>query len=357
MKSDLCSPHKEFPLGWQDLLATPDDGVVYPWTGGREVRASGRTFQLKGKSPVEHGWYTFAVTGGRTATLKGPADVSPDDLFAKNKLVRGYLIADRILSDNTKAVFSPSEIASQTEPVALLEPGLERFARIRAGRWEDGRLVYVGQEFPLGPEDAVTAAFQDRKASVTDIPHVTPALNLAFAFETWNRVEAARLREEAARLAREEEARLEQEARRANLVRQLGDGHGRRQMAVVDFETAARAALRVGGAELLDFRDSHTANEAVVQFRYQNRRFECVCNKQTLRIVDAGICLVNHVTGERGDTKFTLESLPAVIGEAIRSGKLVVFRHVDQRGGYVREDEDGWGRFNPDDDDFNEDDD
>ena len=344
-------------MSWQDLLATPDDTVVYPWTGGREVRASGRTFQLKGKSPVEHGWYTFAVTGGRTATLKGPADVSPDDLFSKGKVVRGYLIADRVLPDNTKAVFSPADIALQTEPVAFVEPGLERFARIRAGRWEDGRLIYIGQEFPLGPEDAVTAAYQDRKASVTDIPHVTPALNLAFAFESWNRAEAARLREEAARLAREEEARREQEARRANLVRQLGDGQGRREMAVVDFEAAARAALRVGGAELLDWRDSRTVNEVVVQFRYQDRRFECVANKLTRRIIDSGICLVNHATGERGDTKFTLESLPAVIGEAIRAHKLVVFRHVDQRGGYVREEEDGWARFNHDDGDDNEEDD
>ena len=343
-------------MSWQDLLATPDDTVTYPWTGGREIRADGRTFQLKGKSPVEHGWYSFAVSGGRTATLKGPADVNPDELFPVKSLVRGYLIADRVLPDNTKAVFSPAEIASQTEPVAFVEPGLERFARIRAGRWEDGRLIYVGQEFPLGPEDAVTAAYQDRKAVVTDIPHVTPALNLAFAFETWNRIEAARLRAEAERLAREEEARLEQEARRANLVRQLGDGQGRREMAVVDFEAAARASLRVGGAELLDWRDSRTANEVVVQFRYQNRRFECVANKLTLRIVDAGICLINHATGERGDTKFTLESLPAVIGEAIREHKLVVFRHVEERGGYVREDRNGWGRFNPDDGDFEDDD-
>lgn len=339
-------------MGWQDLLATPDDTVIYPWTGGREIRAGGRTLQLKGKSPVEHGWYTFTVTGGRTCALKGPTDnVSPDDLFPRNKLVRGYLIADRVLSDNTRAVFNPADIVLQTEPVAFVEPGLERFARIRAGRWEDGRLIYVGQEFPLGPEDAVTAAFQDRKGAVLDIPHVTPALNLAFAFETWNRVEGARLREEAARLAREEEARLELEARRANLVRQLGDGKGRREMALVDFEQAARASLLVGGAELLDWRDSRTVNEAVVQFRYQNRRFECVCNKQTLRIVDAGVCLINHATGERGDTKFTLESLPAVIGEAIRERKLVVFRYVDERGGYVNQD----GDFNPEDDDEDED--
>jgi hypothetical protein len=67
----------------------------------------------------------------------------------------------------------------------------------------------------------------------------------------------------------------------------------------------------------------------VVRFRLLGRRFECTCDERTLRILDAGICLVDHATGERGDTRFTLESLPAVILEADRDDKLVVFRHVD----------------------------
>jgi hypothetical protein len=54
-----------------------------------------------------------------------------------------------------------------------------------------------------------------------------------------------------------------------------------------------------------------------------------VVHAPTLRIVDAGICLEAHVTGERGDNRFTLESLPAVLEEAIRTNRLVVFRHVD----------------------------
>lgn len=326
-------------MSWENLLAKPDDAVTVPWTGGRELRAQGRIFQVKGKLPPEHGWHTFKVTGGRVASWSGPATVDADEVFAKAKLVRGYLVGDRLVRDNVPAMFDPTKVVEVTEPVLLLEPGLDRFVRIRAARWEDGRLIYVGQEFPLGPEDAVTAAYEDRKASVTDILAVTPALDLAFRFETWRRAEEARLREEAARLAREEAARRELEERRANLVRQLGDGGGRREMARVDFGEAARAALHVGGAELLDWRDSTAVGEAVVKFRYRGRRFECVAQKTTLRIVDAGICLINHATGERGDTKFTLESLPAVIGEAMDSHKLVVFRHVDQRGGYVRDDD------------------
>ena len=47
-----------------------------------------------------------------------------------------------------------------------------------------------------------------------------------------------------------------------------------------------------------------------------------------MRIIDSGICLQDHNTGEKGDTYFTLESLPAVIRQADREGKLVVYRHV-----------------------------
>jgi hypothetical protein len=65
-----------------------------------------------------------------------------------------------------------------------------------------------------------------------------------------------------------------------------------------------------------------------VQFRFARRRFECVVHRATLRVIDSGICLVDHATEESGDDRFTLESLVGVIDEAIRTGRLVVFRHV-----------------------------
>lgn len=314
-------------MSWRDLLAHPDEVVVYPWTGGREVRAGGRTFKLSGRLPPEHGWHTFLVNGARSVAWKSAA-VAPD-LASFGKPIKGYLVADLLIADNATGAFDPVRIIEVTEPVYLLALGLERFARIAVVRWEDGRLIYSGQEFPLGPEAEVTAAYQDRLESLDGIPGVTPALDLAFRFETWTRAEAARLRAEAERVAREEAANAEREQRRANLVRQLGDGQGRRQMALVDFGEAARAALRVGGAELLDWRDSAVPGEAVVQFRFRGRRFECVCQKVTLRIVDSGVCLVDHATGRRDDTLLTLESLPGTLGQAIRENKLVVFRHVD----------------------------
>ncbi len=185
---------------------------------------------------------------------------------------------------------------------------------------------------PLGPEEEVLATFLDKRQSVDDVKSVPPALDAAFRMETWQRLEVERRRAELERRRREEEELRLLEERRRELARQLGDAVVRRRMAQHDFEAAARAALAVGGAEYLDHRRSVQPREMVVRFRLDHGRYECTCEETTLRIVDAGICLVDSETDERGDTYFTLESLPGVILQAIREGRLHVFRHVgDER--------------------------
>ena len=66
----------------------------------------------------------------------------------------------------------------------------------------------------------------------------------------------------------------------------------------------------------------------VVQYRFRQQRLECVVERHTLRVVDAGVCLEDHDTGEKGDRELTLESLPPVVGQAIDEGRLVVWRHA-----------------------------
>ena len=206
-----------------------------------------------------------------------------------------------------------------SEPLVLPDP-CPPFTRVSGGRvGPDGPLVFRRLEMPLGPEDEVAQAFEDRRDNVVAIRNVSPALQLAFDLETRRRLETERLVREAT------EAR-EREERRAAMVRQLGDGEGRREMAKIDFEQAARAALRVGEAEYLTHRPSAQRGEMVVRFRLDGQRFECCCDLD-LHITDAGICLTDHDTDEKGDTYFTLESLPSVIREAARGGKLVVWRH------------------------------
>jgi len=319
-------------MTWRDLLQTAEETIVLPWTGGRTLRGYDRVWTIEGRTPNEMGWYRFRLNG-RKAKVDG---TSLSDTDRVGWIVRGYLVGDRIVPDGVRMDPDPLKIIPSSERVYLIEDGLDRFVRISAGRiYEGGPLVYVQQEMPLGSEDEVLSAFLDQKPSVDAVSGVTPALDAAFRMETWQRVEAERRRlEEAARRQAEEEQRQREENRR-RLVEQLGDGAGRRAMARVDFSQAARAALAVGGAEFLDNRRAVQRGEMVVRFRLINRRFECTCDENTLRIIDSGICLTQEYDdgdferGTKGDTWLSLESLPGVIMEADREGKLVVFRHVD----------------------------
>ena len=310
-------------MGWQDLLGG-DDSVVVPWTGGRALVADGRSWRLDGPLPDEHGWHEVATSGGRRATWLAAAETDAATWFAADgPRLRGYVLGDRLIPDGAAVRPDVEQAWAQSLPLHLVEPGLPRFARASAARWADGRWIYVTQEFPLGPEFGVLEAWQDRLESIDHVPGVPPALDLAFRWLGWQRDRAAQRREEL-RLQRE------QEERRRRMEELTGTGRGRRELALLDFAAAARAALAVSGAELLDEREARTEDERVVQFRLDGRRFECVVERASLRVIDAGICLEDHYTGERGDDRFTLESLPAVISEAVRTGQLHVYRHLDE---------------------------
>ncbi len=297
--------------------------MILPWLGGRTLYAASRHWPIEGPLPEEHGWYAFEITH-REARAEKPADARPALLRYP---VRGYLVGDRVVADDVRVDPDPGNVAKFSEKVFLLDEGLDRFVRVCAGRvHREGPLVYQGPEMPLGQEDQVLEAFLDRAASVDLVKGVSPALDAAFRMESWQRALAERRRAELDRLRREEEERRRQEEHREALVRQLGDGAGRRRMALHDFDAAARAALAVSGATFLDARRLRPG-EWAVRYRLDRQRFECVCDGQ-LRIIDAGICLADHETNERGDAFFTLESLPAVVQQAQRERRLVIFRHV-----------------------------
>ena len=305
-------------MGWKDLLQANDERLVAPWVGGRSLQTyGGRTWHIKGVLPPEHGWYEFKALP-RQVTLVGAAEAPLDVLRDK---VMGYLVGDRMVPEGSARVGDPAKQAHSFEQVHLIEPGMDRFVRVAAGRFfDEGPLIYEGQEFPLGPEEAVLTAFEDETRSVDDVAEVVPALDAAFRFESWRRAEAEKRRQE-------ERERREREERRQQLHAQYGNGALRRQVALEDFGEAAKVALAIGGAEYLSHRRSYHKGEVVVRFRLEDRRYECTCT-ETMRIIDAGICLVDHATNEKGDTRFTLESLPAVILQAIGRHRLVVFRDL-----------------------------
>jgi hypothetical protein len=328
---------------WEGLLSRGEEEVTLPWLGGESVHgAGGRRWSLRGGSPRREGWYRFAVEGGRRAALRGPGEAD-EEALAACRGVCGYLVGDRLIPDEARVEADHRAIIAQSVKVRLVEPGLERFARVRAARWWDGSWVYQRQELPLGPEGEVAEAWLLRAGSVAAIRGVTPALALAFAVEEEQRrggearrarlaaleAEERALEELIAEEAREQaevEAQWQAEAAAARLrLRQPRQG---RRRGAQEVEAAARAALALSGAELLDLRQGRAPGERVVQFLYKWEPFECVIEAESLRIVDAGICLVDHGTGERGDSYFTLESLPAVIAQAMREDRLVIFRRV-----------------------------
>jgi hypothetical protein len=255
--------------------------------------------------------------------------VDPDLSYADGqKVLKGYLVGDRFIPDDARVVPDPDKLVEQTCQVYCVELGLERFARAMVVRNRHGRLVYMSQEFPQGPEAEVLEAYQDRAVSVTHIKDVTPPLDLAFRWISRQRELVEERRRELERVRAEERRERERQERIKQAMECAGTSVGRRNLAQHDFGTAAMEALKVSGAEFLDARPGFSEKEVVVQYRFRNRRFECVVDRATLRVIDSGICLTDHDTGEKGDTWLTLESLPGVVGEAIDLNKLVVYRHA-----------------------------
>jgi len=329
-------------MGWADLLAQ-EETVTLPWVGGRSVALKGRWWKIEGKLPRNHGWHQFAVDGGKTAKWVGATEM--DFSYEQGrKILRGYLVGDWLVPDSVHAIHNFDTLPPEAVQVHFVEDGLDRFDRVATLLTDAGFYIYLRPEFPQGPEGLVTVAYQDKAPSVTNIPGVTPALELAFRWEVWHRDEADKRRAELERIRLEQIALLEKEEQRRLLVERMGDGKGRRALAKVDFKAAAEAALAISGARLLDYRKSTQRNEMVVNYEFRGRRLQCVCDLD-LNIVDAGICLTDHRTQEKGDRYFTLESITTAVSAALDQHKLVVWRHVEGDPGHNYDYEEDTGDF------------
>lgn len=307
----------------ESLLQPSSMHIVAPWDGGAFVRLKSRSWKLE-KRPDTWGWYVFQVQ--RKATPIKKAEIDPDYRLAGYQLVNGYIIGNRIIpimcpqiNLDTENLLDEVIRNSISLQIPIFEVSMFDFVEALCNL-DTNKGYYLRSLFPLGPEDEVRIEYLKRSDTVNHIRHVTPSLNLAFLFLSERRrvIEQKRI---------ELEKKRALERKRKEYENSIGTGIGRRKLAKVDFFAAAKAALALSGASLANVSSGHRKNERIIIYQFENRWFECVTDTD-LNIVDSGICLKNEWTGEKGDTFFTLESLPGVIKQAIRENKLVIYRHV-----------------------------
>ena len=272
-------------MDYTAFLQSGAQECVLPYFEGKTVCDSARTYRLR--QGLDPGWHRFRIEG-RYAESQGLTTAEPESWSLPS--VSGYVVSGRLVTQ------------ARTERLFDLptDEGLPRFVPILAWRWFDGRYFYAHQDFETDVELAVRFAYEDEQ-SIAEIKGVTPELAQAFVLETTQRT-----------LLRERDERRRQ-------VAELRDRRKALQLAQASLRDRIALALSHSGADLMDYRAAGGA-EVVVRYRLDRQRYECVVDTDSLRIVDAGICL------EGTDRELSLSSLPSAVREASQTGELYVFR-------------------------------
>jgi len=196
--------------------------------------------------------------------------------------------------------------------VYFVEPEIDIFTEIQAVLWYgSGKYIFINQGFGCGLEHEVRDKFEAKEdvSSLDSIQGTPPILRRVYR---WEVDILADIKE---RRKKEEEQAKAEEIERERIKR------------VATFEGAVTEALQSVNAELVSVRNNTVNNEeAIVRYRCDGESYECVVRKSTLGIVDPGICLVDHDTGETYGGRLTIRAMPGVIRQANRLGRLVVWR-------------------------------
>ncbi|MDP3155583.1 MAG: hypothetical protein Q8N23_23125 [Archangium sp.] len=314
------------------------DTLIAPWFGGPSIDAPGRRLKLS-LPPPRPGWYRFELKG-RIATAKEAAD--PPDVSSLPK-VRGFLWRDRLVTDNAKA--EPLHLLPEEEPA--------RFSPITARRWHGATLLFDALDFESEAEGAVREALATGAAlhALKSIPApLRAAYGFALAEQTARRlavpVAAAEIRAHVGRIADGGVAQAEAVIRdliaeRAQTEREMAELRARltaaqlraelehaRQQRIQERQNRRETpedrvwqALEKAGARFESSRHVR-ADQLEVVFGFMGERFISLVDEDTLQVLDSGICL-GHPPA---DKLITLDSLPAVIKEAIETDRLVILR-------------------------------
>lgn len=297
------------------------ESMVLPYLGGLSVHAADR--RLRVSTRVAAGWWRFEVEG-RTARPKEEAE--PIDLHALPS-ARGHLVGDWLFTSGTTA-----------ERVFLTQAEEEMFTPAIARRWYSGDHLFDQALFADEAESAAREACLAGASTLAGIKGVAPSLRAAFGYLVVRRAAAAiglevspreilaRAHEVASGTVSPESLVQALEARRYTIDptsdHRFAVQQRRRATEVATRENAearACAALEPTGAEVLAVRDTGERTLEVV-FRFQGERFIAVVDWESLHVYDSGICLSG------ADEMLGLDSLPAVIAEAMDRGELNITR-------------------------------
>ncbi|WP_224367781.1 hypothetical protein [Hyalangium versicolor] len=330
-------------MDYRKFLGKEEERVL-PYLGGAFLHAADRRLRLA-TEPATPGWYRFRIKG-REATPVAP--VEPEGLESLPS-VRGHLVGERLVREG--AIAEHVHFLPEEEPA--------RLSPCRARRWHSGELLFDSLDFESEAEEAVRRALED-DASLAQLKGVPATLRSAFSYAVLEaqsrrlaipaapaelrphlvsvaelgRPEAERaLRALAAERALAEREMVELRRRReiADRARQHVEAQPRREegrgrnwrTAEADAMARAELALEAAGARMRSVRALNRENLEVI-FTFMDERFISIVNRDTLQVVDSGICLGHPPS----DNLVTLESLPSVIKEAIDTGRLVILRHA-----------------------------
>ena len=228
-----------------------------------------------------------------------------------------------------------------------------RFSPVTARRWHGGALLFDGLEFESQSEGAVREALATG-APLHTLKSIPAPLRAAYAFALAEQaarrlavpVAASEIRRHVGRIADGGAAQAESVIRdliaeREQTEREMAELRARlaaaqlraevqtaREQRTIErahrqetAEDRAEQALERAGATFESSRHVRQRQLEVI-FSFMGERFISLVDEDTLQVLDSGICL-GHPPA---DDQLTLDSLPAVIKEAIDTDRLVILR-------------------------------
>lgn len=297
------------------------ESAVLAYLGGSTVCTARR--RLRVEEPLTEGWWRFRVEG-RAATPEEQTQ-APDLSGLPRR--RGAYAHGWLFETGTK--FERLFCLPEEQP--------ELFAPISARVWHSGHVLFENVEFETEVEEAVRRSIEE-ETRLEGLKGVTPAMRAAYALALARKLAARRqvwispreLSPFVRDVAEQGLPAVERVFEHLRLERERAQQRGReraigptlrvaRSRAGRPAEERVEKALSEAHAELLATRRLGEA-QLEVGFRFMGERFVCIVDAVSLQVLDAGICL------EGADRELNLDSLPAVIREAIQTSQLVITR-------------------------------